>query len=210
MKKFAIVIAVTAFLMMSAPVSAMDLTGMFSVGGVAGYGIGFGDAFEDYELEGFSSSSSLGILFGGNASYFFTPDMGVTVGATYQTWKCEWESPAGSIIPSGEETENWIGINANGTYVLMPESNTRPYVSAGPTFYIFSAEGSDSKIGFNAGGGVFHFFTPQAALNVGGAFHMIPSAYETLKEGSMTETESKALTAFQFFVGFSYFFGTTN
>ncbi len=215
MRKLAIAIAVTAFVVMSASVSAMDMKGMFNVGGITGYSIGFGDAFKDYKSEGFSSSSSLGILFGGNATYFFGPDMGVNVGATYQTWKFEWDystdyyfessvssSSAMNAGMSGSETENWIGFSANFIYFLNVAAKTMPYISGGPVLYTFSSEGSDSKIGFNAGGGVYHFFTPQAALNAGATFHMIPSAYETL-------TESKAITALQFFVGFSYFFGGT-
>ena len=210
MKRFVICITVVSFLLMAAPSFAVDLTGMFGVGAFAGYGMGFGDAFEDVESEFYTMESSLQFNFGGTARYNFNPNMGVRAAVEYQMWKME--STVKSGAPAGmlesDETENWIGITADFAYTLMPEGNTMPYFIVGPGIYIPSAEGSDSKLGFNGGVGVLHFFSPTMALDAGAKFTMIPSAYDEIKEGSMTgETESKSITAAQIWVGFSYFFG---
>jgi hypothetical protein len=201
MKRIAIVASM--LLMLAAPAWAVDLTGMFGVGGGVGYGIGFGDNFDDTkdETTGIEASSKLQFLFGAGGRYNFDPAMGVKVFAHYQMWKIEAKRAADGVIPAIDEstTESWIGINADFVYTLMPEGNTMPYFQAGPGIYIPSAEGADMAFGGNAGVGVLHFFTPQLALDGNANFHFI---------SKFTDAEgAKSSMALQFMVGVSYFFG---
>jgi len=203
MKRFAIGLFAVLFLIGSA--SAMDLTGMFQAGLFGGYGMGFGDAFDDYEetqgTYSISSESSLGFNFGGHFGYNFTPEMGVLGIVTYQMWKFETTSNVPGY-PSGDETESWISVAANFAYYMMPEEATKPYLFAGPAVYIPSMDGADTKIGVNGGIGVIHFFNENMALNARARFEMIPSAYSMGTSG-----DEKAITAASANVGISYFFG---
>jgi len=225
MRKSAIGLTALLVLLMAAPTFAMDFTGMFSVGAYGGYGFGFGDAFKDYneDFEGYSfkSTSDLQFAFGGQVRYFFTPNMGVTGGVDYQTWKFESTETTDNVLPkvsafaadnsvTFKTTEHLLVFTADFTYLVSPEAMTVPYLMAGPGLYKPSESGADTKVGFNAGLGVLHFFSPMLALDAGGKFHMIPSAYDVESfdaEGNVTGTDSKAVTYVQAYVGFSYFFG---
>jgi len=192
MRKSAIIIIIS--LLMIAPVYAVDLTGQFAVTGGVGYGFGFGAAFDEFEYPGGGTEEhKLTFAAGGGGRYNFTPEMGVRMFVIYQAYDWDWESGG---VPALTESgsENWIQINANFTYTMMPEGNTMPYFMAGPGYYMPSHEDADSEIGFNGGVGVLHFFSPELALDASANFHWI-------------NTEGDAPTFIQFLAGVSYFFG---
>ena len=71
-------IAIFAALIMLSSVSvssATSLKSLMMVGPYAGYTLGFGDAFKDYEVGNSKFSSSAGINFGGNFHYGLTDKM---------------------------------------------------------------------------------------------------------------------------------------
>ena len=206
MKRFAI--GLIAVLLIAGSASAMDLTGMFQLGVFGGYGMGFGEAFDDYDMTVMSQTvsveSSLQFNFGANMGYNFTPDMGILGIVTYQMWKFESSGTVQGQSFDESETESWISVAANFAYYLMPEEPTKPYFFAGPAVYIPSMDGADTKIGVNGGIGVVHFFNENVALNARARFEMIPSAYATGTSG-----DEKAITAGSANVGISYFYGGT-
>ena len=195
MKKFIIGAVVAFVLMMTVPGFAVDLTGIFGAGGFVGYAFGIGDTFDKVDFgNGSSMQNKLQFAFGGDLRYNFTPEMGVMGSVDYQTWKIDFE---GESAPS-DETEDWICVSGYFTYTLMLEGNTMPYGMVGPAIYIPSFDNADTKLGFNAGAGVLHFFNTNMALDAGLKVHYIPAFYE---DGNST-------TALQPFVGFSYFFNS--
>lgn len=226
MRKSVTGLAALLVLLIAAPTFAIDLKGMFSAGVYGGYGLGFGDPFKDIDEDftdyTFKNTSDLRFAFGGHVRYFFSSNMGVTGGVDYQTWKFETTQTYKNVLPkrsafaadssiTDKSEEHLLVVTADLTYLISPESMTIPYVMAGPGIYIPSADSSDTKVGFNAGLGVFHFFTPVFALDAGGKFHMVPSAYDvvTHDEQGNPISDTKALTYVQVYVGLSYFFGAT-
>jgi hypothetical protein len=209
-KRFAIGLTILAFLMLSVPASAVDLTGKFSVGGFLDYGVGLGESYDDFEeyvvnesqeLEVVGTSSqTLGFSVGAYVMYHFAPQMAIMGLFDYQTVKFEFESSVEGV-PSADETENWMMFGANFVYFLMPDGETRPYFMAGPAMYMPSVEDADSRFGFNGGIGILHFFQENVAFNGGARFHYISLDTEGCDDCPSSATHLEA------FAGVSFFFG---
>jgi hypothetical protein len=196
------------FLMLSVPALAVDLTGMFDLGGFAGYGFGFGDAFDDYTGEGWTESTSLGFAFGACGSYHFNQNMGVIAFFDWQSQKCECTEDIGGETETTDETENWMVLSGNFAYYLMPDGNTMPYFMGGPGVYIPSVEGADTEFGFNFGAGVLHFVQPNLAVNAGARFHYIAVGGSDEEDASDVDT-SDSITYIGLFLGATFYFGGT-
>jgi len=211
MKKFAIGVLVV-LMAMAGTVSAQDLTKVFSAGVFFDYGIGFGDAFDDYSYEeedfSVSAESKLSYSFGALVRYNFAPAMGVLGMADYQVWKYDYsysyDIEGFSGGESDSENEHFLALCADFAYYLMPGEKTQPYLAIGPGVYMFSGDDSETKFGFNGVFGVIHFVGEKIAIDARAQFHMIPSAYTTINEDG--EEEDKAITAAQIHLGVSYFF----
>lgn len=180
MKKLLILVALVVFGMFSVG-NAFELQGLMGAGAFVDYGIGMGEAFDDYEgtwLIGdvtvdVKVETSLGLSFGGKFLYGLTPNIALAALVDYQQIKYEATASAEGETASDSQTESWIAFNVNGMYFFNTEAQFCPYVEAGPGFYMPSVEGADSKFGINAGAGFLYMFQDNMGVDFGGRFHMI-------------------------------------
>jgi opacity protein-like surface antigen len=179
--------------------SAFDFEGTMGFGAFFDYGIGFGSAFDDWELETDAVEEvSLGFSFGGQFMYGITSSIAIALLIDYQmiSYDVTGENAGDYVVP---DDENWIVINFNGMYFFGTESQIIPFVEAGLGYYMPSHEEADSKFGFNGGIGFFYFFQENMAVELGGRFHMILN--------SDSDLDIDNTTYMDFRLGFKYFFG---
>lgn len=125
MKRFLILLVLLAFGLGSAA-SGQDLQGMFNISPYGGLGIPMGD-MGDNELpdpDEKAIARSMGIKFGLEADYFFTPNLGAGAEFMYAIFGNNYD-PEPEL--GADNKLNTMMIGVHGKYVFMPESMFRPY-----------------------------------------------------------------------------------
>ena len=180
--------------------SAFDLKGMMGIGAFVDYGFGFGDNFDDVDLgSGTTGETSLGFSFGAQFMYGLTDKIALAA---------VWDYVQIKFDVTGEEAEYYDDIDnesymkfaANAMYFFNTEATLCPFVLVGPAFFVPSAEGADSKFGFNGGVGALYFMQENMAIEFGGTFNYVMDKDEDIGIDANT-------TYAEIFVGFKYFFG---
>lgn len=126
-------------LALSVTVCGQNLKGEMMIGGYAGYTLGFGDAFKDYEEPGFKLSSSAGFNFGGMFHYGINEKMMIGGELGLQQYKADMEAvgtaPIGTIVVEGSDTETKLNILFNGLYALNYTEDKAMFLTAGAGIY---------------------------------------------------------------------------
>lgn len=147
MKKFILCCAL-ALLTFSAVSSAMSLKSMMMVGPYAGYTLGFGDAFKDFEGPGYKISSKAGINFGGNFHYGLNDKMMIGGEIYLQRTSVDAEYDAGYVGLDYSDSQTGTNFLFSGLYQLSAMQKAMFLLNAGAGLY---DSGSDSDIGLFGG-----------------------------------------------------------
>jgi len=144
--KRAILLMVALCLMVSGSAVAENGNGMKGwalVSGYAGYTIGMGDAFKDWEAFGVKYSQDAGISFGGAFHYGVTDMILIGGELGFQSYKAE----ATVEGVSASDTEIKMNIIGSGLYALSWTENEQAFfIAFGVGYY-----GGWEEVGFNAG-----------------------------------------------------------
>ncbi len=143
MKRF--VISATLILLLAASAgSAASLKSMMMVGPYAGYTIGFGDAFKDYEIGNSKFSSKAGLNFGGNFHYGLSDKMMIGGEVYFQQTKYEVDIEG---FGSTSDTESGTNFLFSGLYAMSQMQKAMFLLNAGAGLY----DTGDNDIGFFGG-----------------------------------------------------------
>jgi hypothetical protein len=179
MKKLAFLFTLIFVLGTFTSAFAIDRTGVFAIGGHAGYSFGFGDVFKEYEISGYDLAlgewavryqNKVTYGFWGNVRYGITPNFGLMGVVDYQAGDVEASAALGGLGGSASGTYDWTSVQGNAIFTLSPEKNTCPYFTFGGGLYFMN---DTSEPGINLGGGIEHFFQENLAFDVGTRYHMI-------------------------------------
>ncbi len=190
MKKLCALFAVVMILAMVSPVSAIDQTGKFAIGGYAGYAFGFGDAFKDYDFGYYSFKNKLTYCLGAKVKYGLNPNLSLVGALDHQAGDVDVESKVPGFAYDVSEGYDWTAILGNLLYTFSPEKKTTPNLTAGLGLYM----DGDTNLGMNLGGGIEHFFQDNLSLDAGARFHMV-------------FTSGESTTYLQILVGVIYYLG---
>ena len=143
MKRF--VISATLILLLAASAgSAASLKSLMMVGPYAGYTIGFGDAFKDYEIGNSKFSSKAGLNFGGNIHNGLSDKMMIGGELYIQSFKYEAEVEG---FGSTSDTESGTNFLFSGLYAMSQMQKAMFLLNAGAGLY----DTGDNDIGFFGG-----------------------------------------------------------
>lgn len=162
-------------LLTAASAWGQGLRGDMSVTAYAGWSLGFGDDFDDYQLGGFDYSSSAGLTFGGIFHYRLNEMMAVGGELMMQSYKEEREASAEHAdVPyylsrEYSDTDSRLNFLFNGAYTLRYDEETGFYLLFGGGLY----DTGETEIGINGGISYTKQLTP--TLNLVGAprLHLI-------------------------------------
>ena len=213
-----IVLAVLIILIAFSSANAQDLMNKFNVSPFAGIGIPTGAAQAELIPEA-GLYRNMGIKFGANAEYFFTPNIGAGVQFMYATF-----SAKDVLDMEMDDKLNLIMFGVQGKYVALPESEIRPYgvVGAGlamPTWKDFEDPETEEMIEFDIDSkpylsgaiGAIYFVSPMVSVfaEAGGHYIMTEGATTTVTyEGEEQELEfDYDITFIDVKVGVNIWFG---
>jgi hypothetical protein len=152
---------------------AQGPAGTMMITGYGGYTLGFGDAFDDFELLGAEISTSAGICFGG-IFHFFINDMFAVGGELYmQSYKGEvkYSSTYGGLLAGTDfsETNTEMNFLFNALYPMSYSEEQAIYLMFGGGLY------GDDESEFGAHGGIaWHkALSPNIDLVITPRFHVI-------------------------------------
>lgn len=155
MKRF--VISATLIVLLAASAgSAATLKSLMMVGPYAGYTLGFGDAFKDFENEFGKTSSSAGINFGGNFHYGLSDKMmiGGELYVQRYGWEAEYSFPvlekrlgASQALATTSDSEMKTNFLFSALYTLSYMQKAMLMLNAGAGLYDYG----DSEIGLFGG-----------------------------------------------------------
>ena len=159
--------------------AANDQTGKFSIGGQAGFSVGFGSAFCEQEFshtywDDYTSTAwvknELRHEWGVKVKYGLKPSWALAGIYEYQAAKPSVGATKG-VFWEGSVLESFRCLAINLVYIRFPERKTPSYYTGGVGWYMIE-EGKD-KPGINAGMGAEDFLLNYLGLDVGLGLHMI-------------------------------------
>jgi opacity protein-like surface antigen len=161
----ATVLAVALFV--TGPASAQVEEGKFYAGPLAGVAFPFGDL---------GDVAGIGFAVGGTGDYMATPVVGIGADLVLNFF-------GGEEFGGADVTWRITQIGGHARYFFSPMATTNPYVQGGLGIYnahvkvevpgFGSGSDSESKFGFNAGGGVILNAGTSMKLNIAGTVHIV-------------------------------------
>lgn len=143
MKRF--VISATLIVLLAASAgSAASLKSLMMVGPYAGWSLGFGDAFKDYEIGNSKFSSSAGLNFGGNFHYGLSDKM--MIGGELYMQRTSYKAEVQGF-GSSSDSETGTNFLFSALYAMSYMQKAMFLLNAGAGLY----DTGDNDIGFFGG-----------------------------------------------------------
>jgi opacity protein-like surface antigen len=174
--KFKSLILATAIMVCS--VGAANAAGSFWLGANAGGAIPTGD---------YGDAAATGWNLGAVGTYMVNSQWGFGGDLGYHAWNGSEDLNAATELAFGNGAEfKWSAIQATSHAVMLfpTSSNVKPYAKVGLGLYNLKgavsggttdSEESQSKLGFNFGGGMNVMSSGNMMWGLNGAYHMIPA-----------------------------------
>ncbi|NOT34252.1 MAG: porin family protein [Candidatus Eisenbacteria bacterium] len=169
--KFKSLILATAIMVCS--VGAANAAGSFWLGANAGGAIPSGD---------FGDAAATGWNLGAVGTYMVNDQWGFGGDVGYHAWNGSEDLNA-SFGPNAEVKLSAIQATGHAVMLIPSNSNMKPYAKAGVGLYNLKGtssggtstlDSSESKLGFNFGGGMNFISSGNMMWGLNGAYHMVP------------------------------------
>lgn len=169
MKKF-VISAILIVLVAASAGSAATLKSFMMAGPYAGYTLGFGDAFKDYEDAFSKFSSKAGINFGGNFHYGLSEKMMLDGEVYIQSFKYEAESKVAGV-PQYAYSNSESGTNFlfSALYAMSYMQKAMLFLNAGAGLY----DTGDNDIGLFGGIMYQRMIAAKMSLYLLGRMHFV-------------------------------------